>query len=250
MLSLVQWLLMALRQAGLLVLAAMLPLAASGSLNRATRGWLDRLLVWLVGDGRLQARRGVHLLPRVHLPVLASATPDGNVGTMITGLMVLLLAVVAMPVLLKFFAWSGTQVGGGAAAGRGSSAPPAPSRWPRAVAAAGAVDRAAAMDATGPGSASTARESGGYGRSARPAVRSCGRGGRTGVRRRSRWRGGPSKSIRRRGDGMTGHDDERPAMNPDDARLPMPETWRGRGCTGTGAPNAAGVSARCRPPRR
>src|SRR6478735_12824243 len=36
-LAVVQWLLMELRQAGLLVLAAMLPLAASGSLNRATR---------------------------------------------------------------------------------------------------------------------------------------------------------------------------------------------------------------------
>ena len=42
MLSLVQWLLMALRQAGLLVLAAMLPLAASGP-----RAWLYRLLSWL-----------------------------------------------------------------------------------------------------------------------------------------------------------------------------------------------------------
>ncbi|MDN5855836.1 MAG: hypothetical protein L0K86_23950 [Actinomycetia bacterium] len=47
-LSLVQWVLMAMRQAGLLVLAAMLPLAASGSLTRSTRGWLDKLLVWLL----------------------------------------------------------------------------------------------------------------------------------------------------------------------------------------------------------
>ena len=45
MLAVVQWLLMELRQAGLLVLAAMLTLAASGSLNRATRvvGPADRL---------------------------------------------------------------------------------------------------------------------------------------------------------------------------------------------------------------
>ena len=47
-LAVVQWLLMELRQAGLLVLAAMLPLAASGSLNRATRAWLDRLIGWLL----------------------------------------------------------------------------------------------------------------------------------------------------------------------------------------------------------
>jgi len=43
-LAVVQWLLMELRQAGLLVVAAMLTLAASGSLNRATRAWLDRLI--------------------------------------------------------------------------------------------------------------------------------------------------------------------------------------------------------------
>ena len=42
-LSLVQWTLMALRQAGLLVLAAMLPLAAAGP-----RAWLLRLLGWLL----------------------------------------------------------------------------------------------------------------------------------------------------------------------------------------------------------
>ena len=47
-LAVVQWLLMQLRQAGLLVSAAMLPLAASGSLNRNTRGWLDRLVGWLL----------------------------------------------------------------------------------------------------------------------------------------------------------------------------------------------------------
>jgi hypothetical protein len=47
-LSLVQSVLMAMRQAGLLVLAAMLPLAASGPLTRSTRGWLDKLMVWLI----------------------------------------------------------------------------------------------------------------------------------------------------------------------------------------------------------
>jgi type IV secretion system protein TrbL len=48
LLAIIQWTLMALCQAGLLVLAAMVPLAASASLIRATRGWLDRLMGWLL----------------------------------------------------------------------------------------------------------------------------------------------------------------------------------------------------------
>ena len=42
-LAMIQWVLMAFREAGLLVLAAMLPLAAAGP-----RAWLNRLLAWLL----------------------------------------------------------------------------------------------------------------------------------------------------------------------------------------------------------
>jgi hypothetical protein len=48
-----------------------------------------------------------------------SSNDPGGIGTMITGIMVLLLAVLAMPLMLRFFVWSGVQVagerGGGAA---------------------------------------------------------------------------------------------------------------------------------------
>ena len=145
-LSLVQWLLMALRQAGLLVLAAMLPLAASGP-----RAWLYRLAGVAGGDGRLQAGRGVHLLPRVHLPVRHQRQGRGTVGVQVTGLMVLLLAVVAMPVLLRFFAWTGTAVagaGGGSAFVGAAGAAALASGGGRSP----ALTQAAAVDATGPGS--------------------------------------------------------------------------------------------------
>ena len=154
-LSVVQWLLMALRQAGLLVLAAMLTLAASGSLNRATRGWLDRLFGWLLAIVVYKpAAAFVYYLGFSYLSP-RTGTP-GNVGTVITGVLVLGLAVVAMPVLLKFFSWSGTQIGGSGGSGSG------------ALAAAGAIalaragraptDRTAALDAapTGPSGAAAA----------------------------------------------------------------------------------------------
>ena len=153
-LSLVQWVLMAMRQAGLLVLAAMLPLAGSGSLTQSTRGWLDKLLVWLIA--MVVYKPAAAFIYHIGFSYLSSpsSAEGGNTATMITGIMVLLLAVIAMPVLLKFFAWSGTQVGGGGGTGSG---------FLGAVGAVamtqgggrGAVDRAAAMEANGPGSYAT-----------------------------------------------------------------------------------------------
>ena len=85
-LSLVQWLLMALRQAGLLVLAAMLPLAASGP-----RAWLYRLAGWLAAMVAYKpAAAFIYYLGFTYLS--APAQGRGTVGVKVTGLMVLLLA--------------------------------------------------------------------------------------------------------------------------------------------------------------
>ena len=135
-LAVVQWLLMELRQAGLLVLAAMLPLAASGSLNRATRAWLDRLIGWLLAIVAYKpAAAFVYYLGFSYLSPRAGA--PGELGTILSGVLILGLAVVAMPILLKFFSWSGTQIGGSGGSGSG------------ALAAAGAV--ALARAGRGPG---------------------------------------------------------------------------------------------------
>ncbi|MBW0116408.1 hypothetical protein [Pseudonocardia abyssalis] len=153
-LSLVQWVLMAMRQAGLLVLAAMLPLAASGSLTRSTRGWLDKILVWLIA--MVVYKPAAAFIYYIGFSYLSSpsATDAGSTGTMITGIMVLLLAVIAMPVLLKFFAWSGTQIGGGGGGGSGFLGAVGAVAMTQGYGR-GAVDRAAAMEANGPGSYAT-----------------------------------------------------------------------------------------------
>lgn len=205
-LALIQWVLMALRQAGLLVLAAMLPLAASGSLTRSTRGWLDRLLVWLIAMVAYKpAAAFVYSIGFSYTSSL-STSDTGRLSTMITGLMVLMLAVIAMPLLLKFFSWSGTQVGGGSGG----------SGFIGAVGALGmsqtggraAVDRAAAMEAAGPGSTPTATapaptgavttSAGGTGSAS--AAAAAGPAVAAGV--------AAAQLARRMGDGMTGRDEE------------------------------------------
>ncbi|WP_433295979.1 hypothetical protein ACQPZQ_14805 [Pseudonocardia sp. CA-142604] len=154
-LSLVQWVLMAMRQAGLLVLAAMLPLAASGSLTRSTRGWLDKLIVWLIA--MVAYKPAAAFIYYIGFSYLSSpsAAEGGSTATMITGLMVLLLAVIAMPVLLKFFAWSGTQISGGAGNGSGFLGAAGAIAMTQGHGASGAVGRAATMEANGPGSYAT-----------------------------------------------------------------------------------------------
>jgi type IV secretion system protein TrbL len=150
-LAIVQFVLMAIRQAGLLVLAAMLPLAASGSLTKSTRGWLDRLIPWLIALVCYKpAAALIYFIGFSYVSTENAETP-GTVGTALTGLMVLTLAVVAMPVMLKFFAWSGIQVGG-ASNGSGVLGAAGAAAMARSYQGSLAVQRAQAIDTAGPGS--------------------------------------------------------------------------------------------------
>ncbi|GAA3239579.1 hypothetical protein GCM10017691_40880 [Pseudonocardia petroleophila] len=152
-LSLVQWLLMAMRQAGLLVLAAMLPLAASGSLTKSTRGWLDKLIVWLLAMVLYKpAAAFIYYIGFSYLSSPNSNAP-GDVSTQIAGIMVLLLAVIAMPIMLKFFSWSGTQIAGSGGGGSGFIGAAGAIALAQGSGRTPAVQRAADLDASGPGSA-------------------------------------------------------------------------------------------------
>jgi len=154
-LALVQWVLMALRQAGLLVLAAMLPLAASGSLTKSTRGWLDKIIVWLIAI--VAYKPAAALIYAIGFGYLSSpaANNNGSIATLLTGIVVLLLAVIAMPVMLKFFSWTGTQIGGGSGGGSGFLGAAGAIAMTRTGGGRAAVDRAADIEASGPGTAAT-----------------------------------------------------------------------------------------------
>lgn len=114
LLGAVQWVLGFIRQAGILVLAALLPLAASGSINESTKPWLNRMLPWLL---TLVLYRPMAAL--IYMIGFTFLGTGNDVTTVMTGLMVLVLAVVAMPAMMRFFSWAGVSVTGGGGSGDG-----------------------------------------------------------------------------------------------------------------------------------
>ncbi|RBM18115.1 hypothetical protein DI005_20190 [Prauserella sp. PE36] len=160
LLSLVQWILGFLRQAGILILAAMIPLAASGSLNESTKPWWPRLAT--------AALALVAYKPMAAFIYMIGFTFVGegrDLGTVMVGMMILFLSLFALPALMRFFSWAETRIGGGSGGGGGGLATGA------ALLAAGATARsgggasapamASALQATGPGSQGQA--GGGFG---------------------------------------------------------------------------------------
>ena len=155
-LGLIQWILMALRQAGLLVLAAMLPLAASGSLTKSTRVWLDRLAPWLIALVCYKpAAAFIYYIGFSYLSTTNSNKP-GGLGTAITGIMVLFLAVLAMPLMMRFFSWSSVQVAGGGGGGGAMAGVVGAAALTGYAGRSSAVQQATYMEAAGPGSGSIA----------------------------------------------------------------------------------------------
>jgi type IV secretion system protein TrbL len=110
-LSIVQWILGFFRQAGILVLATMIPLAASGSVNRSTRPWMSKLTGWLIA--LVAYKPMAAMIYAIGLQLMGEAD---DLATAITGVMVLILAVLALPAMLRFFQWTGVSSGGGGGA--------------------------------------------------------------------------------------------------------------------------------------
>ncbi len=91
--TLLQWVLLFFRQGSLVVLAGLLPLAAAGSMSPGTRPWLRRLVAYK---------------PMVAFIYAAGFTLFGqgkDLSTVVLGVVVLVLSVVALPALLRFFSW-------------------------------------------------------------------------------------------------------------------------------------------------
>lgn len=141
-LAVIQWVLGFVRQAGVLVLAVLLPLAASGSINESTKGWLNRILPWVISL--------VLYKPMAAMIYAIGFTMIGDgqdFATVMTGVMVMFLAIIAMPAMMRFFSWTQVSATGGSGAG--------------GVVAAGATGAASmasmraarSMQMTGPGSA-------------------------------------------------------------------------------------------------
>jgi hypothetical protein len=104
-LSAFQALLMLFRQGALVVLAGALPLAATGTLTPATRPWFKKVTGWMMAL--------IFYKPCAAAVYAAAFTMAGtgkNLTTILAGLAMIALSLVALPALMRFFTWTTGQV--------------------------------------------------------------------------------------------------------------------------------------------
>jgi type IV secretion system protein TrbL len=230
-LGILQWGLMDLRQAGLLVLAAAIPLAASGSLTRATRGWLNRLMGWLIAC--VAYKPGAAFIYFIGFTYVSSpsANANGRTGTMLTGVMVLALAVVAMPALMKLFSWTGANIAG-AGGGSGLLGAAGAVAMSQSYQQSHAVGRVSSMEATGPGSQSAVGAAAGSASGAAGASAAAGgpwAAAAGAVHGAANWAGGQMTGASPPADGSTASAPAPPGHVASGGVAPQPPTTGGTG---------------------
>lgn len=135
--GLAQAVVMIFREGAVVVLSGAVVLAAAGSFGAATRPWLHRVVGWMAA---LIAYKPIAAL--VYATAFAMVGEGTDPRTVLVGLTMIVLAVVALPALMKFFTWTT-----GAVADHGGSG--------TAVLGAGVSAMHALASASGPSGAST-----------------------------------------------------------------------------------------------
>jgi hypothetical protein len=110
--SAIQAVLMLFRQASLVILAGVLPLAAAGTLTPATRTWFKKVTGWMLAL--------IFYKPAAAAVYAAAFTMIGtgkDVRTILMGFAMVLMSLLALPVLMRFFTWTTGQVADSAAGG-------------------------------------------------------------------------------------------------------------------------------------
>ncbi len=110
----IQAILMLLREGGVIVLSSLLVLSAAGGFNPATRSWFPRVSGWLLA---LCLYKPIAALCYGAAFVLIG-DQDDDPRTVFAGLTMLLLSIVALPAMMKFFSWAAPAAinsGGGGA---------------------------------------------------------------------------------------------------------------------------------------
>ncbi|MBG6140504.1 hypothetical protein [Longispora fulva] len=113
--AIVQTFLLMFREGSVIILSGVIVLAASGQFTTATRPWLRKIIGW--GVALICWKPAAALVYKVGFVMIGSGK-DTRVQFM--GLAVLLLAIIAMPALMKFFTWAPGAIessGGGLATG-------------------------------------------------------------------------------------------------------------------------------------
>jgi hypothetical protein len=99
--GLIQAILMMFREGALVILSGVTVLAAAGSFSTATRPWLPRVIGWMLA---LIAYKPVAAM--VYASALALVGDSDDPRTLLVGLSMMVLAIVALPALMKFFTWT------------------------------------------------------------------------------------------------------------------------------------------------
>jgi hypothetical protein len=108
--GIVQALLMMFREAALVILTGLVPLAAAGQVMPATRAWLPRVLGWMLA---LVLYKPIAALVYAAAFTLVGRGDDPR--TVFVGLTMIGLSIVALPAMMKLFSWVGSSssMGGG-----------------------------------------------------------------------------------------------------------------------------------------
>ena len=89
------------RQAAVIILAALLPLAAAGATAPLTRAWIRKIISWMLAL--------IAYKPAAAAVYAAAFTMIGkgrNLQTLLMGFVMLALSLLALPVLMRFFTWT------------------------------------------------------------------------------------------------------------------------------------------------
>ena len=112
-LSLVQAVLMLFRQAALIILAGVLPLAAAGSVAPMTRTWIRKVTAWSLA--LICYKPAAAAVYAVAFTMIGSG---GSPRTVLMGFVMLAMSVVMLPALMKFFTWTTGAIAGSGGGGQ------------------------------------------------------------------------------------------------------------------------------------
>jgi len=110
--SAIQAVLMLFRQAALIILAGTLPLAAAGTLSRATRTWFRRVTGWMLALIVYKPAAAA-----VYAAAFSLIGSGKGLRAALMGFVMVLMSLLALPVLMRFFTWTTGQVADSAAGG-------------------------------------------------------------------------------------------------------------------------------------
>jgi hypothetical protein len=112
-LSLVQAVLMLFRQAALVILAGVLPLAAAGSIAPLTRPWIRKITSWMLALICYKPAAAA-----VYATAFTMIGSGKSPRTVLMGFVMLALSVLTLPALMKFFTWTTGSIAGSGGGGQ------------------------------------------------------------------------------------------------------------------------------------